>query len=214
MAKISNNKIDLVKNLYYGEKLTMNKIAQKLGVSIDAVVYCMRKNGIKRRSLVEANAIAFQNKKLSFREQTRLSSSQEQLKLAGLMLYWSEGHKSSTSSGIDFANSDADMIAIFVKFLREIYKVDEKRFRILLYCYSDQNVFKLIDFWSRLTRISKKQFSKPYIRKDFCKNSRKMKYGMIHIRYADKKLFLCIMKSIEETKLEMRRSDSGYSSGL
>lgn len=214
MAKIFNGDIDLVRDLYCNEKLTMKEIAQKLGVSIDAVVYCMRKNKIERRSLKEANAVSFQNKKLSFHKQIKLSPSQEQLKIIGLMLYWSEGHKSSTSAGIDFANSDADMIVMFVKFLREIYKVDEKRFRILLYCYSDQNIPALIDFWSKLTKISKKQFTKPYVRKDFRKDGRKMKYGMIHIRYADKKLFLCIMREIDLIKLNLRRSDSGYSSGL
>ena len=102
-------------------------------------------------------------------------------------------------------NSDANMIVVFVKFLREIYKVDEKRFRILLYCYSDQDSIKLINFWSRLTKISKKQFTKPYIRKDFRKDGRKMEHGMIHIRYGDKKLFLCIMEEIDLIKLKMRR---------
>ncbi len=214
VAKILNSDVNLIKDLYYNKRLTMKEIAEKLAVSIDAVVYCMRKNGIKRRSLKEASAVSFQNKKLSFHEQIKLSSSQEQLKLAGLMLYWSEGHKSSTSVGVDFANSDSDMITIFVKFLREIYKVDEKRFRVLLYCYSDQNIPALIDFWSKLTKISRKQFTKPYVRKDFRKDGRKMKYGMIHIRYADKKLFLCIMEAIDLIKLKMRRSDSGYSRRL
>src|SRR3990167_11003757 len=114
MAKISDNNINLVKNLYYSKKLTMKEIAKKLGVSIDAVVYCMRKNKIKRRSLIEANVISFRNKKLSFNKRVKLLPTQEQLKLIGLMLYWSEGHKSSTSRGVDFANSDADMITILV----------------------------------------------------------------------------------------------------
>ncbi|OGI46715.1 hypothetical protein A2121_02010 [Candidatus Nomurabacteria bacterium GWB1_40_6] len=205
MAKISNHQINLVRKLYYGEKLTMLKIAQKLGVSIDAVVYCMRKNKIKRRSLIEANVISFQNKKLSFNEQVKLSPNKRQLKLIGLMLYWGEGYKTKLSHGVDFANSDPEMVAVFVKFLRIIYKINEKRLRVLLYCYADQDVQSLINYWSKLTKISKTQFTKPYIRKDFRENGRKMKYGMVHIRYADKKLFLSIMKSVEEIKLKMRR---------
>lgn len=205
MAQISNDQIGLVKKLYNAEKFTMREIGQKLGVHIDAVAYCMRKNQIKRRSKVEASAISFQNKKLSFRERVKLSFNQEHLKITGLILYWGEGYKTDMSSGIDFANSDPDMIVIFVKFLREIYRVDEKRFRILLYCYSDQNIPSLIKFWSKLTGIPESQFSKPYVRNDFRKDGRKMKYGMVHIRYADKKLFLSIMKSVEEFKLKMRR---------
>jgi len=203
MAKILKDKIVLVKDLYRNKKFTMLEIAKKLGVSIDSVVYCMRKNKIKRRSFSEANAIVFKNKKLSFHEKIRLSSIEEKLKIAGLMLYWGEGYKSFKNSSIDFTNSDPDMILIFIKFLRTIYKVDEKRFRIYLYCYSNQNIKSLINFWSKLTKIPREQFSKPYVRKDFRENGRKMQYGMIHIRYADKKLFLSIMESIEEVKLKM-----------
>lgn len=205
MSKIKNRNVSLVKKLYLKDKISMREIAEKLGVNIDAVVYFMRKYKIPRRSFTETNFLLFKNKKLSFNEKIKLSKSQSKLKLAGLMLYWSEGHKSATSSGIDFANSDVDMITIFVKFLREIYRVDEKRFRVLLYCYTNQNITDLIKFWSKLTSIPKKQFTKPYIRKDFRKDGRKMKYGMVHIRYADKKLFLSIMKSIEKEKQKLRR---------
>ena len=214
VARILSGKLNRIKVFYYDKKLSMREIAERLDVSIDAVVYFMRKNKLSRRSSSETNAIVFKNKKLSFRENTKLSPSEKKLKLIGLMLYWSEGYKSAKSSGIDFANSDEDMIALFIKFLRIIYRINERRLRILLYCYADQNIKSLIKFWSNLTGISKKQFTKPYIRKDFKNEGRKMKHGMVHIRYADKKLFLSIMKSIEEVKFKMRRSDSGYSSGL
>ena len=182
----------------------MREIAEKLGTGIDTIVYFMRKHKIPRRSFKENNILLFEKKKPSFIEKNKLSSIEEKLKLSGLLLYWGEGYKTIKSKGIDFANSDPDMVAIFVRFLRIVYRVDEKRFRILLYCYANQNTKSLINFWSKLTKISIKQFTKPYIRKDFRKDGRKMKYGMVHVRYADKKLFLSIMKSIEEIKAEMR----------
>ena len=40
-------------------------------------------------------------------------------------------------------------------------------------------------------------------------NGRKMMYGMVHIRYADKKLFLSIMGAVHDLKKKMRRSYSG-----
>ena len=205
MVGISYEKLDFVKDLYHKKKLSMREIAEQLDVSIDAVVYFMRKNEILRRSLKESNALVFQNKELSFSEKTGLSSTEKELKIAGLMLYWGEGYKSPKSAGVDFANSDPEMISVFTEFLRKIYRVDERRFRALLYCYSDQDVKELIRFWSRLTKISEKQFTKPYVRNDFRKDGRKMQYGMVHIRYADKKLFLSIMRSIEELKSKMRR---------
>ncbi len=41
------------------------------------------------------------------------------------------------------------------------------------------------------------QFSQPYIRKDFKKDGRKMKYGLVHIRYSDKKLLLEIENMVD-----------------
>ena len=204
----------LVKKLYIGQKLSMKKVSDKLGISIDAVLHCMRKNNISRRSFTEANAIVFQNKKLSFKEKVKLSEKEKKLKIAGLMLYWGEGYKSLLSHGVDFANSDPVMIKVFINFLRTVYGVDEKRFRILLYCYSNQNVPELINFWSKLTLIPKKQFSKPYIRTDFKENGRKMKYGMIHLRYADKKLLFSIMDAIDILKKECVGTQAVNGDGL
>ncbi len=200
MGKISDDKYKIIKEMYYVKKMSMNAIALHLDVGIDAVTYFMRKYDMKRRTVALSNNFVFQNKALSFKEKIKLSKKQENLKLVGLMLYWAEGYKTIKSKGIDFANSDKDMILIFVKFLREIYQIDEKRLRVLLYCYSDQKISECLDFWSKLTGIPKSQFSKPYIRKDFKTTGRKMKYGMIHVRYSDKKLFLAIIESINKLK--------------
>ncbi len=97
---------------------------------------------------------------------------------------------------IDFVNSDPQMIRLFLHFFRTIYQPSEKKMRIYLYCYSDQDVSGLIDFWSATTGISRDQFTKPYVRNDFKKDGRKMKYGVIHVRYNDKKLLLDIKNMI------------------
>ncbi len=56
-----------------------------------------------------------------------------------------------------------------------------------------RHIKELTNFWSKLTKIPIKQFTKPYIREDFKKEGiRKMNYGLIHIRYADKKLLISI----------------------
>lgn len=116
------------------------------------------------------------------------------------MLYWGEGYKgtpSSRSLGVDFANSDPAMIRIFMNFLRSVYILDEKRLRIFMYCYLDQNIQELMKFWSKITKIPLGQFSKPYVRKDFKNGGRKMSYGLVHIRYSDKKLLIDIKNMIE-----------------
>jgi predicted DNA-binding protein YlxM (UPF0122 family) len=199
MGKIHKSQLDEVKKMYYADQFCMREIAEKLKVSVDAVVYFMKRYNLKRRSFFEINKMQFARKKPSFKPRSINTQYLKELRVAGAMLYWGEGFKSEKGSIVDFTNSDYKMIIIFLNFLRRIYRINEKKLRVLLYCYSNQDTKKLINFWSRLTKIPEDQFTKPYIRKDFDTNThRKMQNGLIHIRYCDKKLFLEIMKLINQ----------------
>jgi hypothetical protein len=201
MATIDKNSIEKVRKLYCDNQYSVNDVAKKLGVSIDAVFYCMRKNGIERRKNNETNAIKYCKAKPSFNLKKINSEKLRILKVIGVMLYWGEGGKADTICGIDFANSDQDMIIMFLKFLRQICGVDENRLRVYSYFYSKQNSDKNISYWSKLTKISKSQFTKPYIRKDFREDKKdKMPHGLIHVRYSDKKLLNLVKVWIEEYK--------------
>lgn len=196
MAKIAPSKIDEVKHLYYEKLFSMKKVASTIGVSMDALVYFMRKNNLKRRSTSENEKIKFSRKPLSFRMSADLEN---ELRAIGTMLYWGEGAKGGklgTCNSVDFANSDPRMIVVFLRFLREFCGVSEDRLRCYLYCYSDQNPKKLINYWSKTTSIPKKQFTKPYIQTNKT-SERKMRYGLIHIRYNDKKLLIEIENMID-----------------
>lgn len=203
MVSIDNRKLELVKQLYYQEGYSMRMVAERLKVSIDAVTYFMRHNGLKRRTLKEDSAVRFKNKPLSYSIKEKLTQEQEALRVVGVALYWGEGYKTEKSNGIELANSDMMMVVVFIRFLREVCGVDEKRLRVLLYCYANQDPEKLVKFWSKLTKIPLKQFSRPYVRKDY-KNAMldKMPYGMVHIRYSDKKLLAVIKGWIEEIKIK------------
>ena len=203
MSTIPVKKIKELKTLYYDKKYSMKKIADKFGVSIDAVVYAMRHHKLSRRSATEANAACFEMKPKSFLVKKRLSLKDEILKIIGVSLYWGEGYKAEKASGIDFANSDVNMILAFLSFLRRICGIDEKRMTVYLYCYSNQNLQKLINFWSKEMGIPKSKFSKPYVRNDFnLEKISKMPYGLVHIRYSDKKLLRLVKSWIEELKNE------------
>ncbi len=203
MAAIHQKNLNLVKKLYYEDKKSMNDIAIHFSVSIDCVAYFMRHHDLKRRTSREASATAFENKIASFSPRSIDKSSLSELRAILAMLYWGEGYKGTylyAEKTMDFANSDPTMIQVFINILRSLYQVDEKKFRVLLYCYSNQNVPDLIKFWSRLTKIPKVQFTKPYVRTDSQKNVRAMKYGLIHVRYHDKKLLKEFLNLIESIK--------------
>lgn len=195
----------------------MLSIANVLGVSIDAVTYFMRRNNMERRSFSEDRRLRFANKPPSFVFK-KTSKRVEELKILGSMLYWGEGYKGNDSNPanlVDFANSDPSMVGLFMEFLRSVFALNESKFRVLLYCYSNQDLNSLVRYWSGVTRLSPKSFSKPFVKKCSDKTNGKMKYGLVHIRYYDKKLLLEIKKMINSYRDKyLRRSDSGYSSGL
>ena len=192
--------IDKVKNLYWNKKYNLKEVSESLGVSFWSLYNFMRKNNIRRRKRSEANYVGNKHK-LHFEVKDELTEKDRELKIAGIMLYWAEGFKNLKSNMLDFVNSDSDMIKLFLKFLRQICGVKEKRLRLYLYSYSYQEIDKLKDYWSRVTGISQSQFLKPYVREGNPNLSgRKLPYGVVHIRYCDKRLLELVLNWIKEFK--------------
>jgi len=199
---MANLPLNLIKKLYYKKGLSTIEIAEKLRVTPWIVQKFMIKKNLPRRTSSEANAERFKKQPTTFSLKQNLSLRDKELKIAGSMLYWTEGGRANPTKRmwtVDFTNSNPQMIRLFLKFLRKICGIDEKRLRVLLYCYADQNIEALKKYWHKTTRIPLGQFTKPYVRKDFLlEKSGKMKYGLVHVRYSDKKLLLQIEKWIEE----------------
>jgi len=82
------------------------------------------------------------------------------IRLAGVALYAGEGSK--TDGAVKFANSDPHMVALFLRWFRAEFEVDESRLRINLYLHEGLDLDAAIGFWSRLTGIPSSQFTKPY----------------------------------------------------
>ena len=190
----------------YRSGLSAQQVADYFNVSIHASYYTLRKLKIPRRSAQETNRIRFDAKPLSYELKTGLTKSEEQLKIAAIMLYWAEGYKVGKGT-VDFANSDPDMVVIFWKFLSEICRVDKKRVRLHLYAYEGQNTESLMRFWCKLLKLPRHHFGKPYVKKAAEHGPRgpRMIHGLVHIRYSDKKLFEQIIGWIDEYRGEMVR---------
>ena len=195
--------LETIKREYLEKGSSVPELSKRLRISEDKIYDLMVKHGIPRRTFTEANY--YLHKDRAFKIKERLSSKEERLKLAGVMLYWAEGSKASLeSSTVDFTNSDPEMIKLFMLFLRKICGVHEKRLRIFLYSYQGQDIEKLKAFWSSVTGIPVIQFTKPYVREEnLNKSGRKMPYGLIHVRYADKRLLILLLKWIEEIQCSL-----------
>lgn len=194
---------DEIKNIkdLYRKGLSMQQVAEKLKISASTVGYWLKKEGINRRSISDATTQAyitrFGKKKFAIKE--TLSSKDKELKNSGVVLYWGEGAK--TGGVVKFANSDPEMIKLFLKFLREICGIDEERMKALMHIYPDHNYEDLKRFWMNVTKISEKNFYKPYIHIGRTGTyKKKSKYGTIAINYSDTKLQKLILEWIDDIK--------------
>lgn len=204
MQTIPSSEVPRVKQLYLEQELSGREIAERLGYSIDAVYYVMRKYHIQRRGSTANNHLQFKKKPASFAIKKKLTPTDTKLLIVGVMLYWAEGYKTSKSKGVDFANSDPAMQKLFIHFLRQICNIDESKIRVLLYSHSHLDVTKQINYWSEVINVPEQQFTKPYINPSrTLEKKSKMPYGLIHIRYHDKKLLTQILRWIEEYKTKL-----------
>jgi len=82
MASIDFKNLSQVKRMYYKQFLSMREIAKRFGVSIDAVVYFMRKHNLPKHDFSKVNQIRFERKEPSLKRRNNLTSVKE------LMAIW------------------------------------------------------------------------------------------------------------------------------
>jgi hypothetical protein len=79
------------------------------------------------------------------------------LKILGASLYWAEGYKRSENM-VNFTNSDPAMIALMMKFFRNICKVPEDKFRGGVHIHPHLDREAAVRFWMKVSGIPVKQF--------------------------------------------------------
>lgn len=91
-------------------------------------------------------------------------------------LYWAEGNKKD----LILTNTDASLIKVFVKILRQVLKVTDDQLRISIRLYEDLDQEKSLNFWSQIVGIPKNQFLTTYVLPG--KKKGKLEYGMCRVR--------------------------------
>ena len=79
--------------------------------------------------------------------------------IAGLMLYWGEGDK-ATKSQVRLANTDPELIRLFVFFLRKVCNIPEKKIGISILTYPDIDDKANRQYWSEVSGIIPERFLK------------------------------------------------------
>jgi len=115
----------------------------------------------------------------------------------GLMLYWAEGDKANKAF-VALTNSNPNVLKYFVTWFRKYYKIDGNKLKCRLYIWEDLDEERAKDFWSKLLKISKNNFTKSYIQKKIPKiRKNKHEFGVCRVGYCSTKTLKLILKEID-----------------
>jgi predicted transcriptional regulator len=198
--------------------MSINKIAKKLGISLSsASTWCrdiplteeqeeaLRFSNERYEAQAKgakANVDIHREKRRLYQEEGRQKAREgDALHLAGCMLYWAEGSKDRNS--IKFVNSDPSMMIVFVRFLREVFNIQDKqiKFRIVAYLDNGITVDEIKTFWLETlaldwTNLTKSRFGvQP---KSSQQKGRKLIYGVCELYVGGTNLIQHIYGAIQE----------------
>jgi transposase-like protein len=165
MGCYKSEKREEARRLRREEGMAIKKIAQQIGVSPSSVLVWTRdieltpeqlnvlqtnerRNRESFGSRAETWAHVARLRRLGWQEEGRKQARLgDPLHEAGCMLYWAEGGKSRNLLG--FANSDANMMRFFGRFLRECLGIESTRFRLRLNVYlgNGLTLVEIEDHW-------------------------------------------------------------------
>lgn len=193
---------------------SVKEIRRNLGVSLSSVSIWVRDIKLNDRQLrklylnkktgnLKGSIVAAQNKirqRESITRKLKEEGSREIGNLTkrdrfiiGISIYAGEGGK--TDRDISFVNSDPKLIKFMMGWFKDFCDVPVSKFRGSLYIHDDLDEPKAKKFWSKLTGISIKQFTKSYIAKNNTKRLRNAKHenGIFRIKICNANLHRKIM---------------------
>jgi len=142
----------------------------------------------------------------AFSEVGNLSS--RDLFIAGIALYWGEGFKNKHEHRLGFCNSDPGMIKFYMKWLEKCFGVEKDSViaRLTLNESYKDKTEEIEDYWLKVTRIPKSQFTKTFYQKTKWKKqySEDNYHGVLRIHVKDSLNMLILTRGfIEGLKLSV-----------
>jgi hypothetical protein len=203
MKRLSDKEVERVISLRESGK-TISEIAVAVERNKSTIHYWIRGTSANEAYLVESRkrmaksiSNAALRKRLEYQKLGREAAKRnDSLHTMGCMLYWAEGSKRGNS--IVFANSDPDMISIFMRFLRESLLADDSDIRIRLNCYVTKSTpFRLsVEFWKSITGLPDKNFTKSTTKRG--DENEKHRHGICYISISRADLVQHIYGAIQE----------------
>lgn len=174
---------------YLEKKRSMQEIADELGVKSHTVQYWMKKHKIQRRGQSEATYVKRNPKGDPFKIKAKLTEKEKTLFYLAIGLYLGEGKKKGDGCKLVLGNTDPLIIRIFLKFLREICGVEERKIKLELNIYDDVDLKVALEYWSLVAKLPLTHFFKPIVRKARKGNYKCWsRYGTLSVSVSNKKL--------------------------
>jgi hypothetical protein len=155
-------------------KSTLSYWCKNVGLPIDykdKIKKINKNNLLKGRNIANQNRVEkvrdhLNNTKLIFDKYFDKSFLDNDLKAILAILYLSEGAKWKSHRGLLLGNTDKRIIILYIYLLRVCYGIDRNKLKFHINYRADQDLSKLIRYWSKLLKVKKDQFyqTKPDLR--------------------------------------------------
>ena len=201
LRKLGKSYSEILKELQLKSKGTLSMWFKDIQLSPKSLILLKKNNdlaikrGLHKFNLERSKKINEENEIMRTEGTAQIGKiSYRELFLIGIALYWGEGTKSERNSNrsLSIANSDPDMIAVFLKFMRDILKIKEEKITAGIHVYPSTNVVEARNYWSSIIKLDSHKF---YIVNQVSRASRSKRpynslpYGTAVIKVCDRKLF-------------------------
>jgi hypothetical protein len=118
------------------------------------------------------------------------------------MLFWAEG--SRERNVVVFTNSDPEMVAFFLRFLRSCFSVPDEKVRVTCNLFADheKHQHEIEQFWLDLLQLSRKSLRRStanrYSKYSKKKRRNKLPYGTCRLTVCDTSLVQAMYGAIQE----------------
>jgi transcriptional regulator with XRE-family HTH domain len=151
----------------------------------------------------ERKAAAAREIRRGYQDEGRsLAPARGEIYAAGCMLYWAEGSKGRNT--VKLTNSDPDLLAYFLRFLREHFSVPNRRVRIACNLFADhvERQHEIEDFWLSRLALSRESLRtstvNTYSKYSQKKRTNQLPYGTTALIVHSTRIAQTIYGSIQE----------------
>ncbi|MBA3872786.1 MAG: hypothetical protein H0X30_26935 [Anaerolineae bacterium] len=148
------------------------------------------------------NAIKGRERRVIYQEEGRQKAREgDPLHLAGCMLYWGEGAKNRNS--LKMSNSDAGMLAFYMRFLRKSLEVTNERIVLRIVCYLGNGLSaqEIEYYWLEALGVPEQYLRPTTVNlqpKSSQQKGRKLLYGTMEIAVHETRLSQHVLGAIQE----------------